>query len=72
MSDGTFNAGQEVQWVCHPDHSPAPVILDAAPIGGPLLGYVQSAIEGTDLYWVKFDLIKPMVQCHGAELVASQ
>lgn len=72
MSAATvFNAGEQVRWMAHPDHSPAPVIFDAAPINGPLEGYVVEA-RGEDLYWVKFDLIKPMVQCHGAELVAAQ
>lgn len=67
-----FNAGEQVRWFCHPDHSVAQALLDAAPVGGALTGYIIEQIDGTDLYRVKFDQIGPIVQCHAEELVAEQ
>ena len=72
MSGLIFNAGEQVRWFCHPDHSPAQAILDAAPIGKALTGYVVEQIEGTDLYRVKFDEVASIVQCHADELVAER
>jgi hypothetical protein len=70
VSAASFPAGLEVRWFCHPDHSPAGAILESAPVGKALIGYVVEQLDGTDLYRVKFDEVRPIVQCHADELVA--